>query len=94
MPAYFIIDVQVIEPTLYADYIVRARPILERHGARYLARGGAVTPVAGDWRPERIVLIEFPSTAALQTCLNSPEYRAIRPLRERAARTRAIVVEA
>lgn len=96
MAVYVIIDISVRDSAAkaaYAQYVEKVRPIVERHGGRYLARGGRVTPVAGDWKPERIVLIEFPSSDHVSRWWNSPEYRAIVGLRENAATARAIVVE-
>jgi len=96
MPVYVIIDIAVqgkAEKIVYAQYIEEVRPIVERHGGRYLARGGRVTPVAGDWKPERVVLIEFPSVDHVKQWWNSPEYKAIAGLREQSTEARAILVE-
>lgn len=96
MAVYVIIDIAVKDQTAkadYAQYIEQVRPIVERHGGRYLARGGKITPVVGDWRPERIILIEFPSSDHVAQWWNSPDYRAIANLRENATTARAILVE-
>lgn len=93
MPAYLIIDIVVHDQATYADYVERARPIVERYGGRYLVRGGKVLSLSGGWNPQRVVLIEFLSTAELQSCFASEDYKAIAPLRERSTTSRAIVVE-
>jgi uncharacterized protein (DUF1330 family) len=96
MATYVIIDIAVRDQAAqddYAQYVERVRPIVERHGGRYLARGGKITPVAGQWRPERIILIEFPSSDHVVRWWNSPEYQAIVSLRENTTTARAIVVE-
>jgi uncharacterized protein (DUF1330 family) len=96
MAVYVIIDISVREQAAmadYAQYVEKVRPIVKRHGGRYLARGGKVTPVAGDWRPERVILIEFPSSDDVARWWNSPEYKAIAGLREQSTQARAIVVE-
>jgi uncharacterized protein (DUF1330 family) len=95
MAVYVIIEIS-IQPDAakadYARYVEKVRPIVERHGGRYLARGGA-TPIAGDWAPERVVLIQFPSVDHVNQWWNSPEYKAISGLRERSTRAKAILVE-
>lgn len=93
---YVMIDVFVRNPAAkadYARYIEEVRPIVEKHGGRYLVRGGKVTPIIGDWKPERIILIEFPSANHVKQWWNSPEYKAIAGLREQATQARAIIVE-
>ena len=93
---YVIIDISIRDQATkaaYAQYVEKVRPIVEKHGGRYLARGGKITPVAGDWRPERIILIEFPSADHVKRWWNSPEYRAIAGLREQSTQAKAIIVE-
>lgn len=93
MAAYLIVDVQVVDTDGYAEYVDKVAETVTQYGGRYLARGGKVTVLSGNWRPQRIILIEFPSREELQKWLASPEYAAVSPLRERSTRTRAIVVE-
>ena len=96
MAVYVIIDISVEERGVtgsYADYVEKVRPIVEKHGGRYLARGGKITPIAGGWNPKRIIVIEFPSTEHVRQWWDSPEYRAIAHLRESAVRAKAIMVE-
>ena len=71
----------------------RCRPVVEQYGGRYLARSGEVSTMVGDWRPERIVLIEFETIEQVQEFFASPEYQALVSLREQSAATRAIIVE-
>ncbi|RJP71709.1 MAG: DUF1330 domain-containing protein [Candidatus Abyssobacteria bacterium SURF_17] len=93
MSVYLIVDVQVVDTDGYAEYVEKVADIVTQYGGRYLARGGKVTVLSGNWRPQRIILIEFPSRQELQKWLASPEYASVSPLRERSTRTRAIVVE-
>ena len=88
-----IIDVQVLDRDTYKEYVGKARPLVEKFGGRYLARGGGVKAVSGDWHPERIILLGFPSLEYLRQWLASPEYAPLATLREKFTRTRAIVVE-
>ena len=93
MAAYLILDIEVTDQELYAEYVARARTIIENAGGRYLVRGGRVITLSGEWHPKRLVVIEFTSVELAQQCLASPEYRAIAPLRERGAISRAIIAE-
>ena len=93
MPTYLILDIAVEDPADYAEYLAAAPSTVETHGGRYLVRGGATEKLSGDWDPERVVVLEFPSRSHFDAWYNSPEYQAILPIRERATRSRVIVVE-
>jgi uncharacterized protein (DUF1330 family) len=88
-----IIEIAVQDAAVYARYVEGVRRIVEGHGGRYLARGGKVVPLSGDWHPERVVVIEFPGLERMQECFRSPEYLDLAPLREQSVVSRAIVVE-
>jgi uncharacterized protein (DUF1330 family) len=90
---YLIIDIEVIDKALYAEYVEKVPATVGRYGGRYLARGGDVRVLAGAWHPKRIILIEFPSADNVRQWLASPEYSALKEMRERSARGRAIIVE-
>src|SRR5690606_42014744 len=44
-------------------------------GGRFVARGGAVDVLEGDWQPGRIVVLEFEPMAAARAFYDSPLYR-------------------
>lgn len=93
MPAYVINDMEVTDPALLEEYKKLSPPTVARYGGRFLARGGAVQPLEGGWEPRRVVIIEFDSAALARAWIDSPEYAPARALRQRAARSRMIVVE-
>ena len=63
-----------------------------KYGGRYLARGGKTQTVEGE-APARIVVTAFPSMADAQKWYASPEYSALKPIRQRSAKTRSFIVE-
>lgn len=93
MSVYLVIEFAIDDGEGYAEYVRRVPDTLLPHGARYLARGGAVWPLSGDWHPERMVVIEFPSRGHFERWVHSPAYAAIAPLREHAAGTRSILLD-
>ncbi len=88
-----IIEVEVTDEKLYAEYVAKVPAVIANFGGKYLARGPA-RPLSGNWKPERIIVIEFPSHEQLHNCFNSDEYRQIALLREQSAAGKSIVVEA
>lgn len=93
MPAYIVVNCEVTDPVRYDQYKALAPAAIERHGGRYLVRGGATEVLEGDWRPKRVVVLEFPSLAAAKAFYDSPEYTAARVVRAGAANMDVIAVE-
>lgn len=87
MPAYLIADVEIGDTDAYAAYRSRFDTILDRYGGRILVNGGRSEPIEGDWRPRRLVVLEFPSVDHAKRWYASPEYREILPIRLRHATT-------
>lgn len=46
MTVYMIIEVEVKDPDLYAEYVDQVPAVIARYGGRYLVRGGKVTPLS------------------------------------------------
>jgi uncharacterized protein (DUF1330 family) len=93
MPVYIIIDSRVRDKDKYQQYIDQVSPIVTKYGGRYLVRGGNIRAL-GSWKPERIIVIEFPTENHVNDWLKSPEYKAIEPLREDGgADAKAILVD-
>lgn len=93
MSVYMIVEIKVEDEWLYAEYVEKVRAIVEKHGGRYLVRGGVVTPLSGGWNPERVIVIEFESAEQVRRCFSSPAYVELAPLREQSTVSRAIVVD-
>ena len=93
MPAYVIVDVHATDPEREARYRELSGPSVERHGGRFLARGGVLTVLEGGWQPERLVVMEFTSTAAARAWYESDDYGEARSAREGAGEWRMVIVE-
>jgi len=90
--AYVVVDVERTDLERAARYSEMSGPSVERHGGRFLARGGALDVLEGDWEPERLVVIEFASTEAARAWFDSDDYREARAVREGAGNWRMVVV--
>jgi uncharacterized protein (DUF1330 family) len=93
MPAYVIVEIDIVDPVGYDEYKNLAGTTVEKYGGRYIVRGGKVETLEGDWSPKRIVVLEFESTQRAKEWLNCEEYREPRKMRHRTARTKMILVE-
>lgn len=90
---YVIVDLEVTDPEAFNEYRQQVAPTIEAYGGRYLVRGGSVETVEGEWKPKRVVVLEFPSVQRAKEWWSSEEYREPKALRQRAAETHLIIVE-
>jgi len=91
--AYLIADVSISneeQMKVYREWSSRA---MQEHGAEVLVRGGLIDPLEGDWTPQRIVVLKFPSLAAARAYYDSATYTQARQARARAGSIRMIAVE-
>ena len=93
MPAYIIADVTVTDPATMEEYRKRVPATLAPYGGRFIVRGGAHQTVEGDWKPSRLVVLEFPSLEQAKRWYDSEEYREPKAMRLRAGRTNLVMVE-
>lgn len=93
MAAYLIADVDVIDPAAFEEYRREVPTSEARYGGKYLGRGGTATVLEGDWKPHRLVVVEFPDMDSLMGWYNSPEYARLKAIRLRCAKTRIIALE-
>ena len=93
MAAYLVLDIEVTDPAGYEEYKKLAPQAVAKYGGKYIARGGKVENLEGDWNPSRVVILEFPSAEQAKAWINSPEYAPARALRHQYAINKAVVVE-
>jgi uncharacterized protein (DUF1330 family) len=91
--AYIIANVTVTNPQQYEEYKKWSSAAMQAHGAEVCVRGGKVEVLEGDWSPERLVVLKFPSVEAARRFNESPEYGRARAARQGAAVMRMVVVE-
>ena len=88
-----IVEIDIVDPTGYEEYKKLASATVEKYGGKYVVRGGAAETLEGDWKPKRIVVLQFKSTQRAKEWLNCEAYREPRKMRHHTARTKMIVVE-
>lgn len=91
--AYVIANVEVTNPTQYEEYKKWSTVAMQAHGAEVCVRGGKVEVLEGDWNPQRLVILKFPSVEAANKFYASAEYGKAREARAGAAIMRMVVVE-
>ena len=81
MLAYLIARFDMTDPErakdAYKKYVDGAGPAYDKHGARFLVRGGTAHPLEGEARTRNVV-IEFPSLDEARACYGSETYQNAR----------------
>ena len=93
MAAYMLVDNRVLDQEDFNEYIEKIPQVVAAHGGRFLARGGAIQVIEGDYTPERIVVIEFGSLEQANAFAGSPEYLELSVIRNRSTKTSTIIVD-
>ncbi|MDX1594157.1 MAG: DUF1330 domain-containing protein [Gammaproteobacteria bacterium] len=95
MAAYLLADVAPHDMEAYraSGYLEAVVRIAGDYGGRYLARGGEMALLEGDWAPRRMVIIEFPSMADLRAWYDSEAYAPWRALRRELTDSRLVAVD-
>jgi uncharacterized protein (DUF1330 family) len=92
--AYVIVDTKIENPDEYEKYKALARPLVEKHGGIYRARGGTLDVVEADlWSPTRVVILEFPDMATARGFMDSEEYAPVAAIRHANAKCTSVIVE-
>lgn len=93
MTAYMIVDLEIHDAVGFQEYRARVPPLIERHGGRYLARGGEVEVIEGSWQPRRLVLFRFPDRQAIKAFMDDPDYAELKALRIRTCDSNIVAVD-
>jgi uncharacterized protein (DUF1330 family) len=93
MAAYYIVEIDIQDPARFEEYRSKVPATIERYGGKYLVRGGRLETLEGEWRPKRIVVLEFPSVEQAKRWYDSEEYRPLKELRRRSARGHIVLVD-
>jgi uncharacterized protein (DUF1330 family) len=91
--AYVVVDITVLDPVRYEEYRRQAPASIAAYGGRYLARGGNTEVLEGEWRPKRLVILEFPDMERGRAWLRSQEYAPAVAIRHATARTNMVLIE-
>lgn len=93
MPAYVIVDVNITDPVRYEDYKKLTPGIVGSYGGKFIVRGGTTEVLEGDWKPGRVVVLEFPDMEKAKAWYYSTEYTEAKKIRFEASTGKMILVE-
>lgn len=93
MSAYVIVETDITDAAQFEQYKAASPAAVHAGGGHFLARGGELDVLEGDWQPSRLVVLEFEDLAAARRWYQSAEYQQAKKLRDGAARLRMVAVQ-
>lgn len=93
MKAFVVAAETINDEVTFSEYRRAVPATLESFGGKFIARGGRLKRLEGDWPNPRLVIIEFPSREAAEAWYSSPEYQKIIGLRLKSSVGNLVLVE-
>jgi uncharacterized protein (DUF1330 family) len=85
MVAYLALQSFVSDEAQYRKYVEAVNPLLARFGAKLVARRASIEVLEGEHDQRPVSILAFPDMEAIHAFWSSPDYAAIKKLREGAA---------
>ncbi len=93
MNGYLILDLTVNNFEIFKEYIEKIPAFIKKHGGRYIVQGVEPELMEGDWQPERVVVLEFPSREKAKEFLQDPEAQPLFAIRRKSTTGKLILAE-
>jgi uncharacterized protein (DUF1330 family) len=93
MTAYLVLDLTVNDLRDFLPYVDAIPAFIAKHGGRYASKGANPLVLEGDWSPQRLVILEFPSRTHAQEFLGDPQAQDLFARRHRSTTSRLVLVE-
>ena len=93
MKAYLVLDLVIHDFAGFTPYIAGVPAFIAKHSGKYIVRGVEPTIVEGDWKPERVVVIEFPDRRNAEAFLADDDLRNLFEIRHATTTSKLILVE-
>lgn len=93
MKAYVIVEVSITDKIIYEEYKKLTPAAIAAYEGKFIVRGGHTESLEGDWHPERMVVLEFPSVKKAKEWWGSDQYSKAKAIRQDSAHTKMLIVE-
>ena len=93
MKAYLVLDLSVNDLGGFRKYIAEIPAFIARHSGKYIVQGVQPTTIEGDWKPERMVIIEFPERQNAEAFLSDPEIQDLFKLRHDTTTSKLVLAD-
>jgi len=93
MAAYLIFALDITDPEGFREYAECVGPTHEHYGGKLLVPGQICETLEGEWRPNRLAMLEFDSAEQARRWYTSEEYAPLKHIGFKTANTQLILVE-
>jgi len=93
MNGYLILDLSIQNIESFMEYIEKIPDFIKKHGGRYIVQGTKPEVMEGDWQPENLVVLEFPSKQKAKEFLEDPEAQSLFAIRHKSTTSKLILAE-
>ena len=93
MKAYLVLDLSVNNFAGFRKYIAGIPAFIAKHSGKYLVQGAEPTAIEGDWKPERMVIIEFPERKNAESFLGDPQIEDLFKVRHETTTSKLVLVD-
>lgn len=93
MKGYLILDFTINDFDGFMKYIEEIPAFISKHGGRYVVQGSEPELMEGDWCPQRIVVLEFPSRERAKAFLDDPDAQSLFAIRHSTTTSKLILAE-
>lgn len=93
MKAYLVLDLSVNDFSGFKKYIAEIPAFIAKHSGRYIVQGVQPTIIEGDWKPERLVIIEFPEHQNAEAFLADPEIQDLFKVRHETTTSKLVLAD-
>jgi uncharacterized protein (DUF1330 family) len=93
MKAYLVLDLSVNDFGGLRKYIAEIPAFIAKYSGKYIVQGVQPTPIEGGWKPERMVIIEFPSRKKAEAFLNDPDIQDLFKIRHDTTTSKLVLAD-
>jgi len=93
MKAYLVLDLTVNDLSRFTTYVAEIPAHIARHSGRYIVRGVEPKTIEGDWKPQRMVILEFPERKDAEAFLSDPEIQDLFKVRHDTTTSKLVLVD-
>ncbi len=93
MKGYLVLDLSIKDLQGFLEYAEKIPAFIEKHEGRYIVQGAVPEKMEGDWIPERLVILEFPSTDKAKEFLADPDAQNLFSLRHKTTNSQLVLAE-
>lgn len=93
MKEYLVLDLSITNLDPFLEYAEQIPGFIEKHGGRYLVQGVIPEVMEGSWKPDRLVILEFPSEGKAKEFLSDPDAQELFALRKSSTNSKLILAK-